>query len=177
MSTSLLHYGANERKHIMLEKLGGKRTLDEATDEFYNRQVNDERLRKFFHGTDLAILKWHQFNLMGIAFAAVPENFDVNHLILVRHEHLFDQGLDETYFDCVMEHFTGTLKDMNISPDLIEETYNAILPLRAVFEQGAAEARKRRESQLRRDIFAKSAAVVAATLIVLTIRMARRQKK
>ena len=62
MSTALLHYGANERKHQMLQKLGGQNVLAEATDKFYNRQVHDERLLRFFHGTDLTILKWHQFN-------------------------------------------------------------------------------------------------------------------
>jgi truncated hemoglobin YjbI len=62
MSTALLHYGANERKHHMLEKLGGQTVLAEATDRFYDRQVHDEKLLKFFHGTDLSILKWHQFN-------------------------------------------------------------------------------------------------------------------
>ncbi len=62
MSTALLHYGANERKHQMLQKLGGQKVLAEATDIFYNRQIHDERLLKFFHGTDLTILKWHQFN-------------------------------------------------------------------------------------------------------------------
>ena len=62
MSTDLLHYGANERKHHMLHKLGGEKVLSEATSKFYDRQVNDERLLKFFHGTDLSILKWHQYN-------------------------------------------------------------------------------------------------------------------
>lgn len=46
----------------MLEKLGGQEILAEATNKFYEKQVHDERLLKFFHGTDLAILKWHQFN-------------------------------------------------------------------------------------------------------------------
>ena len=46
----------------MLRKLGGKKTLQEATDIFYDRQIEDPRLLKFFKGTDMAILKWHQFN-------------------------------------------------------------------------------------------------------------------
>lgn len=62
METALLHSGANERRHMMLEKLGGQEILAEATNKFYEKQVHDERLLKFFHGTDLAILKWHQFN-------------------------------------------------------------------------------------------------------------------
>ena len=75
MSTAMLHYGANERRHVMLQKLGGKEVLQKATDIFYDRQMNDKMLAKFFFGSDLTILKWHQFNLMGIAFTQVPDNF------------------------------------------------------------------------------------------------------
>jgi truncated hemoglobin YjbI len=147
--TALLHYGANERKHIMLQKLGGKKVLAEATETFYDRQIQDERLLKFFHGTDLSILKWHQFNLMGIAFTAVPESFDVRHLILNRHQRLFDKGLDESYFDVVMEHFKGTLDGMKVDSELIKESLQVIIPLRAIFEQGAREAQERKLAQAR----------------------------
>jgi hemoglobin len=177
MSTSLLHYGANERKHVMLEKLGGKKILAEATDEFYNRQINDERLQKFFHGIELAILKWHQFNLMSIAFTEVPDNFDVKHLILVRHKHLFDKGLDETYYDCVMEHFSGTLEDLNVAPDLIEEACKVVFPLRAVFEQGAVEAKERKKGQRRQDILTKSTIVLVGILTLAAFQIAKKQKK
>ena len=61
MSTALLHSGANERRHLMLEKLGGKEVLQKATDMFYDRQMNDEKLAKFFKGSDLTILKWRTF--------------------------------------------------------------------------------------------------------------------
>lgn len=161
MSTSLLHYGANERKYRMLEKLGGKKVLSEATDKFYNRQIHDERLVKFFHGTDLAILKWHQFNLMGIAFTEVPENFDVEHLILVRHKELFDKGLDETYYDCVMEHFSETLKEMNVDGQVIEDACNVVLPLRAIFAQGAKEAKERQKQQIRQGLWTEGLLVLA----------------
>jgi truncated hemoglobin YjbI len=65
MSTELLHCGANERRHIMLDKLGGKEVLQKATDIFYDRQLADPKLARFFRGSEISILKWHQFNLMG----------------------------------------------------------------------------------------------------------------
>lgn len=64
MSTELLHSGANERRHVMLEKLGGKDVLQKATDIFYDRQLADPMLAQFFLGSEITILKWHQFNLM-----------------------------------------------------------------------------------------------------------------
>jgi truncated hemoglobin YjbI len=162
MSTELLHSGANERRHIMLDKLGGKDVLQKATDIFYDRQVHDEKLAKFFHGSDLTILKWHQFNLMGIAFTSVPENFDVEHLILVRHEHLFDQGLDETYFDHTVELFVETLTELEVDPELIVEAKSVIYPLRKYFEEGAELARQRRRNAARKQILGQ---VVIGTLV------------
>ena len=64
MSTDLLHSGANERRHKMLDKLGGKEVLQKATDIFYDRQLADPKLARFFQGSEITILKWHQFNLM-----------------------------------------------------------------------------------------------------------------
>eukprot|EP00429_Kryptoperidinium_foliaceum_P095289 CAMPEP_0176184312 /NCGR_PEP_ID=MMETSP0121_2-20121125/751_1 /TAXON_ID=160619 /ORGANISM="Kryptoperidinium foliaceum, Strain CCMP 1326" /LENGTH=164 /DNA_ID=CAMNT_0017522685 /DNA_START=82 /DNA_END=573 /DNA_ORIENTATION=- len=163
MSTALLHYGANERKHQMLQKLGGQKVLTEATDRFYDRQINDKRLLKFFHGTDLAILKWHQFNLMSIAFTAVPENFDVRHLILKRHQKLFDEGLDETYFDVVMDHFKSTLTEMKVDPDIIDAAVEVVMHLREYFVQGALEAKERKLQKTQQELRTKK--LVAATVV------------
>jgi hemoglobin len=178
MSTALLHYGANERKHIMLEKLGGQKVLAEATDKFYDRQVKDERLLKFFRGTDLAILKWHQFNLMSIAFTEVPESFDARHLILNRHQRLFDEGLDESYFDVVVDHFTGTLTELNVDPALIEDARYVILPLREVFVLGALEAKERKRARDRQRLIKEAAyALIVATVAFVAFKALRKLKK
>ena len=66
-SVEVLHYGANERRAIMLQKLGGKQVLNEAIDKFYNRQMADPELSKFFKHSDIQILKWHQLNFMSVS--------------------------------------------------------------------------------------------------------------
>jgi hemoglobin len=178
MSTALLHYGANERKHIMLKKLGGQKSLAEATDKFYDRQVRDERLLKFFRGADLAILKWHQFNLMSIAFTEVPENFDARHLILNRHRRMFDEGLDESYFDVVVDHFTATLTEMNVDPALIEDARYVIIPLREVFLQGALEAKERKRAQYRKRLIKEATfPVIVAVVAIVAFKALRKSKK
>ena len=88
-----------------------------------------------------------QFNLMSIAFTSVPDNFDVERLILVRHEKLFDEGLDETYFDYTVEMFVQTLKDLNVDDDLVEEAKGVIMPLRTYFVEGAELAAQRRRAE------------------------------
>jgi hemoglobin len=129
----------------MLEKLGGRKVLKEAIDTFYDKQMNDVRLKKFFEHSDIEILKWHQFNLMSIAFTSVPENFDVEKLILTKHERLFDMGLNEGYYDIVMDLFKTTLEEMNVDSALIEEAMEVVLPLRRIFEKGAQDAKKRKK--------------------------------
>ena len=176
MSTFLLHYGANERRAMLLEKLGGRKVLQKATDIFYDRQVKDERLHKFFHGTELEILKWHQFNLMGIAFTHVPDNFDVRHLILVRHKRLFDEGLDETYFDIVMGHFEATLTEMNIDQQLIHDALDVVKPLRSIFAEGAEEARQRRRDEQKKRLFLLvSGALLTSIISGMLVASFRRQ--
>lgn len=55
-----LHCSANERRRLMLAKLGGEAKRREAIDRFYQKQMDDPRLVRFFDGSDVEIIKWHQ---------------------------------------------------------------------------------------------------------------------
>lgn len=112
---------------------------------------------------------------MSIAFTAVPKNFDVQHLILNRHQRLFDEGLSEVYFDIVMDHFVGTLEEMNIDKDVIDEAARVIRPLRAIFVQGAEEARQRRKATEEHQVLVSCiTAAVVAGIILFVFSTARR---
>lgn len=170
MSTEILNYGANERRAVLLEKLGGPKVLRVAVNKFYDKQMNDERLRHFFDGVDVEVIKWHQFNLMSIAFTAIPNNFNVHDLLLNRHERLFDAGLSEVHFDVVAGHFEETLKEMNVDRELIDEALEVVKPLRANFKEGARKAkeRKRTAAYHRRLVTVAAAALVVVAVVKLT---------
>ncbi len=106
---------------------------------------------------------------MGIAFTAVPESFDVKHLILKRHQKLFDDGLDESYFDVVMGHFTETLKDLKVDPSVIDAAVEVIMPLRDIFLQGALEAKERKQEKQRTEMLNKLVATTVVVSLVLTM--------
>ena len=108
-------------------------------------------------------------SVMGIAFTAVPENFDVKHLILKRHQKLFDDGLDASYFDVVMGHFTDTLKEMKVDPSVIEAAAEVIMPLRDIFVQGALEARERKQQIERKEMLTKMVATTIVASVALTL--------
>jgi hemoglobin len=174
MSTYALHHSALERRRVMLQKLGGDDKRREAIEIFYKKQMDDERLMHFFEGSDVEIIKWHQFNLMSIAFTALPTTFDVSSLLLTRHKALFDAGLSEKHFDMVAKHFTDTLEEMHVEDELVKEALEVVMPLRNVFQEGASQAKARRESEEFRGRLKMAActAIVAA----LVIRFVRSRK-
>lgn len=158
----------------MLEKLGGDVRRREAIDKFYKKQMDDPRIMHFFDGTDVEIIKWHQFNLMSIAFTAVPKTFDVETLLLKRHKKLYDMGLNESHFDIVAKHFTDTLEEMKVDPELVEEALAVVTPLREIFREGARQARERREAgQFRGRV---TQVVVAAVLAAIVVKYVRAKK-
>ena len=175
MSTYALHHSALERRRVMLEKLGGEERRREAIDRFYKKQMEDERLMHFFDGTDVEIIKWHQFNLMSIAFTAVPTSFDIGALLLTRHQKLYDAGLNESHFDMVAKHFTDTLEEMNVEPELVQEALAVVAPLRVLFEEGARQAKERRDAAAFRGRVKK--AVIVAVVAAMVVRYVRGRKK
>jgi hemoglobin len=52
----------------LFEKLGGGEALSLAVDKFYQRVLNDERIKHFFDGVDLVKQKAHQSAFLSYAF-------------------------------------------------------------------------------------------------------------
>lgn len=142
----VLHSGNTIGREALLKKIGGKAVLHKAVDNFYQRLVDDPQIAVFFEGANIQVLKWHQFNLMSIAFNNVPEDFNVHGLILDKHTQLFANGLDEYTYDLVLDHFSATLLELNVPVEAVQEALAVVAPLRESFARGAAAAKK---SQLR----------------------------
>lgn len=174
-SAGVLHSNANARKEALLTKLGGTHMLHAAVDHFYDKLVADPELQRFFAHTDIQMLKWHQYNFMSIAFAHVPADFDVAELILKRHARFFAIGMNEVHFDLVINHFRLTLQELGTSDVLTEEAVDILLPIRKVFQQGAAEALARQQAEVW-NMHLRTAAVAAVVsyLVVYWIRNRRR---
>lgn len=59
--------------------------------------------------------------------------------IAVAHKHLIDeQGLDETHFDIVAGHFSDTLSELGVAPDVKAEAVGVVATLRPIFEKAKA---------------------------------------
>jgi truncated hemoglobin YjbI len=103
----------------------------------YERLVGDVSMAPFFENISMVHLKYHQVQFMKISFTEIPHDLDVPKHLDERHRKLFEQGLDETHFDTVAQHFVGACHHLGVGQELVDEAVAIILPLRAVFEQGA----------------------------------------
>lgn len=113
---------------------------------------------------------------MSIAFHDIPENFDIRDLILRRHPKLFEAGLNGKTYDRVLEHFCGTLRDLDVSEDTIKDALSIVKPYRDVFDEGAAIAAEQKRVAKRTRRMWQAALVTAVAIYVGGVVLARRRK-
>jgi hemoglobin len=120
-------------------KINGEAALHAAVDDFYVRIIEDSRLKKFFVGVDLKIVKHHQFLFMRHAFSG---SFPYNGKSLeAGHARLFHMGLDGFHFDCVAENLVATLQSLNVPGDIQTDILGVVGPLKQIFIDGEQSAK------------------------------------
>mmetsp|Transcript_238 Transcript_238/g.636 ORF Transcript_238/g.636 Transcript_238/m.636 type:complete len:354 (-) Transcript_238:1726-2787(-) len=82
-----------------------------------------------------------------MAFTTIPKSINVEDFMYDKHRRLFLEGLNETHFDLVAGHFVATLEKLGVPADQIKEATDIVLPLRPIFEQGAAKAKNSAEEE------------------------------
>ncbi len=103
----------------LYEQLGGEAAVNAAVDIFYRRVLNDYRINRFFDNVDMEQQAAKQKSFLTMAFGG-PNNYtgtDMRHA----HAKLVKKGLDDSHFDAVMEHLTGTLEELSVPQDLIDQ--------------------------------------------------------
>ncbi len=104
----------------LFEKLGGKNAVDLAVEGFYERVLQDDRIKHFFENVDMNKQKSHQRAFLTFAFGGAPQ-YEGN-TMREAHKHLVaNMGLNSYHFDAVIENLVATLRDLGISEELIAE--------------------------------------------------------
>ncbi|MGF1569230.1 MAG: group 1 truncated hemoglobin [Nodosilinea sp.] len=104
----------------LFEKLGGKGAIDLAVDRFYERVLNDERIKHFFENVDMKKQRGHQKAFLTYAFDGAPQY--EGSMMREAHKHLVeDMGLNSGHFDAVVQNLVETLRELGISDELIKE--------------------------------------------------------
>jgi len=103
----------------LYDKLGGEDVISAAVDLFYEKVLNDSRIKYFFDGIDMNKQKSHQRKFLTYAFGGCRtyngRSMRAAHKRLVR-----EMGLKNEHFDAIVENLTATLKDLNICDELIQ---------------------------------------------------------
>jgi hemoglobin len=109
----------------LYEKLGGKEAVDLAVDNFYQKVLNDDRIKHFFANTDMQKQRNHQKDFMTYAFGG-NDTFSGRSMREAHRELVENMGLTDVHFDAIAENLVTTLQELNISQDLIDEVVTIV---------------------------------------------------
>ena len=130
--------------------MGGEDALRAAVDLFYEKNLADDRVSRFFEGADMDRLRRHQFNFMRVAFGGDASAYGGRD-IFEAHKHLMlERGLDERHFDAVAENLAETLEELGVDADVVGDVVETVAPLRELFDHEANEAFKAAEAERER---------------------------
>lgn len=105
--------------HPLFDQLGGPAAVDAAVDNFYRRVLTDDRVARFFEGVDMDRQRSKQKAFLTMAFGG-PNNYTGLDM-RKGHAHLVKMGLNDSHFDAIIELLGGTLRDMGVGQDLIQQ--------------------------------------------------------
>jgi hemoglobin len=103
----------------LFDIIGGKRTVQAATEAFYRRVFADKTLSPFFKNTDVEQLRARQ--AMFITMFLGGRNEYTGRDISFAHASAREQGLHDGHFDRFLCHFRDALKEVGIEADKAEK--------------------------------------------------------
>lgn len=104
----------------LFEKLGGAAAVDLAVDKFYERVLQDDRIKHFFANVDMAKQRQHQKDFLTYAFGGT-DKYNGRYMREAHKVLVEQQGLNGEHFDAVAENLMETLKEIGVSEELRAE--------------------------------------------------------
>ncbi|AUT03567.1 hypothetical protein CLI64_25945 [Nostoc sp. CENA543] len=104
----------------LFEKLGGDAAVDLAVDKFYERVLQDDRIKHFFADVDMEKQRAHQKAFLTYAFGGT-DKYNGRYMREAHKDLVEKQGLSSEHFDAVAEDLMETLKEMGVSQELLAE--------------------------------------------------------
>lgn len=103
----------------LFEKIGGAAAVETAVDIFYRKVLEDKSINYFFDNTDMDAQRAKQMSFLTMAFGG-PNKYTGQDMRR-GHAPLVAKGLNESHFNAVAGHLQATLKELNVSKNLIQE--------------------------------------------------------
>jgi hemoglobin len=101
----------------LFEQLGGAAAVDLAVDKFYERVLQDDRIKHFFAKVDMVKQRAHQKAFLTYAFGGT-DKYDGRYMRKAHQELVQNHGLNHEHFDAVAEDLMITLEEMGVSEEL-----------------------------------------------------------
>jgi hemoglobin len=110
------------REDTMIDKLydmiGGSRTITAAMERFYEKVLEDDRLRHFFGQTDMEHLRSRQVMFISMLLGGqIYTGKDIR----VAHAQARNEGLNDAHFDLFLKHFRAALEEVGVKPENAEK--------------------------------------------------------
>ena len=102
----------------LYDLIGGRSTIEAATELFYDRVLKDETLRPFFDQADMAHLRSRQVMLVSMFLGG---RVYTGKNIRDAHAQSRERGLNGTHFDLFLQHFRAALEEVGVKPENAEK--------------------------------------------------------
>ncbi len=104
----------------LFERLGGAAAIELAVDKFYERVLQDDRIKHFFANVDMVKQRSHQRAFLTYAFGGT-DKYSGRYMREAHKELVETQGLTAEHFDAVAEDLMITLEEIGVPEDLRAE--------------------------------------------------------
>ncbi len=98
----------------LYDLIGGRSTIEAATERFYEKILQDESLRHFFAEVDMAHLRSRQAMLISMLLGG---RVYTGKNIRDAHARSREHGLNNTHFDLFLAHFRAALEEVGVTPE------------------------------------------------------------
>ena len=107
----------------LYELIGGRSTIQAATELFYRKVQDDDNLRHFFKRVDMAHLRSRQVMFISMLLGGrVHTGRDIHEA----HGRSRDHGLNDAHFDLFLKHFRDALEQAGVKPENAEKVMNRL---------------------------------------------------
>jgi hemoglobin len=107
----------------LYDLIGGPSTIEAATKLFYEKILQDDSLRHFFEGVDMAHIRSRQAMLISMLLGG---RVYTGTNIRDAHARSRDQGLNNAHFDLFLQHFRAALEEVGVEPQNAEKVMNRL---------------------------------------------------
>ena len=107
----------------LYELIGGRSTVEAATELFYDKVLKDDHLRHFFEGVDMVHLRSRQAMFVSMLLGGrVYTGKSIQHA----HAAPRDRGLNDAHFDLFLQHFRTALEEVGVRPENAEKVWKRL---------------------------------------------------